>query len=133
MNQRTKAFIEYTVMALTALIASFVAYKVISSSNVSSMAKEINELNSKLPIKIDELTTLNRIDAKNDIVYYHYELSVNVVNHPNLKSRLETNLGITACNKEFKVINDQFPITMEYLDVTGALIGSFDFKKGYCD
>ena len=119
-------------MAIIAILLSIVAYKVISNTNKSTAAKEIEELNKSLPLKVDELTTLNSIALENNSVVYHYTLSLNQKDHPNLKTDLEMKLGFAACNENFKTINDQHPITMKYQDINDTLISAFDFKQGYC-
>ena len=98
-----------------------------------SIQKEILAGNAQLPVKVDDLTMLNKMSFEKDVLVYHMQVLALASEYPDFKEIMTKQLDRTICAKDAsKRITKMFQLQYRYVDKENKALGVFNFDKGFC-
>lgn len=105
---------------------------VMNYTRMSSARSSIEEQNKQLPKKVDEVTTLLKMNINDKTLEYLYEVDPKVSAEA-LKANMPLQLQLGACKMpETKQLLEYFDLKFTYQNPSKVHVADFSLPKGYC-
>ncbi|WP_374035779.1 hypothetical protein ACES2I_08840 [Bdellovibrio bacteriovorus] len=129
MNKKVLNIVGATAGGIVGLILSTT---IMNYTRMSSARNSIEEQNKQLPKKVDEFTTLLRMNLNDKTLEYVYEVDPKVSPEA-LKANMPMQLQLGACKMpEIKSLLAHFDLKFTYQNPSKAPVADFSLPKGYC-
>ncbi|MNL30345.1 hypothetical protein D3C87_1520750 [compost metagenome] len=92
----------------------------------------LEEENRKLPLQVDEATTLVSMSIADKKLTYNYKLTITKSEMPDFKIYMQKNLDRSVCSEGSKRLSQLFSLAYSYRDKNNEPMESFEFPQGYC-
>ncbi|MFV3409667.1 hypothetical protein ACNH6C_13730 [Bdellovibrio bacteriovorus] len=122
----------YAGIAFGGIVGSLLSTSIMNYSRMSSARNSIEEQNKQLPKKVDEVTTLLKMNLNDKTLEYVYEVDPKVSPEA-LKANMPMQLQLGACKMpEIKSLLAHFDLKFTYQNPSKAPVADFSLPKGYC-
>ncbi|MFV8250462.1 hypothetical protein [Bdellovibrio bacteriovorus] len=129
MNKKVLNIVGATAGGIVGLILSTT---IMNYTRMSSARNSIEEQNKQLPKKVDEVTTLLKMNLNDKTLEYVYEVDTKVSPEA-LKANMPMQLQLGACKMpEIKSLLAHFDLKFTYQNSSKSPVADFSLPKGYC-
>lgn len=110
----------------------------LTSSNTSvddqmQLEATIKGLNVDLPKQLDEVSTLKKIDIRDDTIFYYIDLNTTVSDRETFKNKMTENVKSSCTNKDLiPILKGNNTLEWVYSDLSSKNFLRIDVKKADC-
>lgn len=129
MNKKALNIVGATVGGIVGVVLSTT---IMSYTRMWSAINSIEEQNKQLPKKVDDFTTLLKMNLSDKTLEYVYEVDPKVSPEA-LKANMPMQLQLGACKMpEIKSLLAHFDLKFTYQNPSKVHVADFSLPKGYC-